>query len=72
MRSGLLILLFTLFCLPAWQQELKETPALQDLESETMRTDTSKLVKSVHPQDLEEAKLQIRWRGYVKFNTYYD
>lgn len=45
---------------------------MQDLESDTMRTDTSKLVKSVHPQDLEEAKLQIRWRGYVKFNTYYD
>jgi len=65
-------LFFILFCLPAWQQELKETPAMQDLESDTMRTDTSKLVKSVHPQDLEEAKLQIRWRGYVKFNTYYD
>jgi hypothetical protein len=45
---------------------------MEDLESDTLVTDTTKLVKSVHPQDLEEAKLQIRWRGYVKFNAYYD
>jgi hypothetical protein len=45
---------------------------LENLEVDTMKTDTSKLVQRAHPQDLEEAKLQIRWRGYVKFNTFYD
>ena len=72
MKSGFLTISFILICLSAWSQELQETPSTEQLESDTMVTDTSKLVKSVHPQDLEEAKLQIRWRGYVKFNTYYD
>lgn len=72
MRSGLLIIFFTIICLPSWTQELQETPSVAELESDTLKTDTSKLVKSVHPQDLEEAKLRIRWRGYVKFNSYYD
>ena len=72
MKSGLLIIFFALICLPAWTQELQDSISLEDLESDTLITDTTKLVKSVHPQDLEEAKLQIRWRGYVKFNAYYD
>jgi len=72
MKSGLLAICFILIYLSAWSQELKDTPSSEQIESDTMVTDTSKLVKSIHPQDLEEAKLQIRWRGYVKFNTYYD
>ncbi len=72
MKSGLLFFIFAIFYLSAWPQELQETPSQESMESDTMVTDTTKLVKSVHPQDLEEAKLQIRWRGYVKFNAYYD
>lgn len=72
MRSGLLIIFFAILCLSAWTQEVREDLSVEDLESDTLKTDTSKLVRSVHPQDLEEAKLQIRWRGYVKFNSYYD
>lgn len=72
MKSGLLIICLALICLSVWSQELQETPSVENMESDTLVTDTSKLVKSVHPQDLEEAKLQIRWRGYVKFNAYYD
>ena len=72
MRTGFLIFCFAFLVLPAWSQELRDSIAMEDLEVDTLTTDTSKLVKSVHPQDLEEAKLQIRWRGYVKFNAYYD
>ena len=72
MRTGLLIICFSCICLSAWTQELQDSLSLENLESDTLKTDTAKLVKRVHPQDLEEAKLQIRWRGYVKFNTYYD
>lgn len=72
MKSGLLIILLTLACTSVWPQEVREDISVEDLESDTLKTDTSKLVKAVHPQDLEEAKLQIRWRGYVKFNAYYD
>ncbi len=72
MKSGLLFIIFAIFYLSAWPQELQETPSQESMESDTMVTDTSKLVRSVHPQDLEKAKLQIRWRGYVKFNSYYD
>jgi len=72
MKSGLLIIFFTIICLPSWTQELQETPSVAELESDTLKTDTTKLVKSVHPQDVEEVNLLIRWRGYVKFNSYYD
>jgi hypothetical protein len=72
MKSGFLTICIVFIYLSAWSQELQENLSIEDLESDTLVTDTSKLVKNVHPQDLEEAKLQIRWRGYVKFNTYYD
>ena len=70
MKSGFLTICIVLIYLSAWSQELQENLSTEDLESDALVTDTSKLVKSVHPQDLEEAKLQIRWRGYVKFNAY--
>jgi hypothetical protein len=72
MKSFITTVLLALIGLSAWCQELQDSIQLNDLEADTLTTDTSKLVKLVHPQDLEEAKLQIRWRGYVKFNTYYD
>jgi hypothetical protein len=72
MKSVFTTILLTLACISVWPQELSDSISLKDLEVDTLTTDTSKLVKRVHPQDLEEAKLQIRWRGYVKFNSFYD
>ncbi len=72
MKSRLFFIIICLTALPLYAQELQGDIPIENLESDTLITDTTKLVKSVHPQDLEEAKLQIRWRGYVKFNTYYD
>ena len=39
---------------------------------DSVSTDTTKLVETVHPQDLEEARFEIKWRGYVKFNAFFD
>jgi hypothetical protein len=63
MRSVFVIICITLISLSAYTQELQDTLSIEGLVSDTLMTDTTKLVKSVHPQDLEEAKLQIRWRG---------
>ncbi len=35
-------------------------------------TDTSKIVKDVNPQDLENSKYQVRMMGSVRINSYYD
>ena len=39
---------------------------------DTLKLDTSKIVESVHPQDVKKAKVQIGFSGFVKLNTYYD
>lgn len=44
-----------------------DTIALQPV-----KTDTSKIVKDVNPQDLEESKYRIRLMGSIRVNSYYD
>jgi DcaP outer membrane protein len=39
---------------------------------DTLKLDTSKIVESVHPQDVKKAKVQIDFSGFVKVNTFYD
>ena len=38
--------------------------------NDTLRVDTAKIVVSAHPQDVEIAKVQIGFRGFVKLNTF--
>ena len=40
--------------------------------SDTLILDTSKIVIATHPQDVENTKVQIGFRGFVKLNTFYD
>jgi hypothetical protein len=44
-----------------------DTVALQPV-----KTDTSKIVKDVNPQDLEEMKYHIKLMGNIRVNSYYD
>jgi hypothetical protein len=44
-----------------------DTIALQ-----TVKSDTSKIVKDINPQDLEESKYKIRFMGSARVNGFYD
>jgi hypothetical protein len=44
-----------------------DTIALQ-----TVKSDTSKMVKDINPQDLEESKYKIRFMGSARINGFYD
>ncbi len=44
-----------------------DTIALQPI-----KTDTSKMVKDINPQDLSETKYQIKLLGQIRVNSYYD
>ncbi|MFN8255921.1 MAG: DcaP family trimeric outer membrane transporter [Bacteroidales bacterium] len=44
-----------------------DTIALQPI-----KTDTSKIVKDVNPQDLDETRYQIKFLGSIRINSYYD
>ncbi len=40
--------------------------------TDSIATDTTQLIQEVHPQDMAASKLEMNWRGYVKFNTFYN
>jgi hypothetical protein len=44
-----------------------DTVALQPI-----KTDTSRIVQDINPQDLEETKYQIKLLGQIRVNSYYD
>ena len=47
-------------------------PVSAQEEPDSLATDTTKLIQEIHPQDLEASKLEFIWKGYIKFNTFYN
>jgi len=62
MRSWTSLFVLMLVSLSGFSQEA----------GDSMTTDTTKLVQDVHPQDLEASKFEFIWKGYIKFNTFYN
>jgi hypothetical protein len=62
MRYQIIIILFMVICLPAHSQEVRDS----------ITTDTTLLVEEIHPQDVAASKFELIWKGYIKFNTFYN